>query len=213
MKVVSVVAQKGGTGKTTLSVATACAATADGLSTVIVDLDPQATAARLGRPPQIAVAAAKAADLIVVPCRPAVYDLVTVLSTLDVVRAVAPGVGVLCVLNGVPPRDPTQRHAREVLAHIGIRVCPVSLGLRAAVDYAAAVGLSAQEHEPRSKTAIEIASVYKFIRELVDLPTQRQADGPTAQRADLPTERQVDPPDWRRTPTLWPRPLTCGRRS
>ena len=40
-EVISVLAQKGGTGKTTLSVAIACAAAADGLSTVIVDLDPQ----------------------------------------------------------------------------------------------------------------------------------------------------------------------------
>ena len=129
MKVISVLAQKGGTGKTTLSVAIACAATADGLSIVIVDLDPQATASSWGdrrssghpvvlpaQPPRLprvldaragvelavvdtaprveqsAVAAARAADLVVVPCRPAVYDLETVVSTLDVVRAVAPGV-------------------------------------------------------------------------------------------------------------------------
>ncbi len=49
MKVISVLAQKGGTGKTTLSVATACAAAADGLSTVIVDLDP-GFRLELGRP-------------------------------------------------------------------------------------------------------------------------------------------------------------------
>ena len=48
MKVVSVVTQKGATGKTTLSLATACAAVADGLSAVVVDLDPQATAASWG---------------------------------------------------------------------------------------------------------------------------------------------------------------------
>ena len=48
MKVVSIIAQKGGAGKTTLSIAIACAATAGGLSTVIVDLDPQATAASWG---------------------------------------------------------------------------------------------------------------------------------------------------------------------
>ena len=40
MKGVSVVRQKGGTGKTMLSLAAACAAVADGLSTVVVDLDP-----------------------------------------------------------------------------------------------------------------------------------------------------------------------------
>ena len=140
---VSVIAQKGGTGKTTLCLATACAAAADGLSTVVVDLDPQATAAswddrrdsetpvvlppnRLVSPgfsmrrrtrastspwstprpgsSKSAVAAAKAADLVLIPCRPAVYDLETVAATADLVRAVAPATRLLCVLNGVPPR-------------------------------------------------------------------------------------------------------------
>ena len=45
MKVIAVIAQKGGAGKTTLSIATAVAAVADGLSAAVVDLDPQATAA------------------------------------------------------------------------------------------------------------------------------------------------------------------------
>lgn len=232
MKVVSVVAQKGGTGKTTLSLATACAAAGDGLSAVVIDLDPQATAASWGdrrtsgapivipaQPPRLArileaaaaqdialavvdtaprveqsaVAAAKAADLVVVPCRPAVYDLETVVSTLDVVRAVAPGVRVLCVLNGVPPRGPRQTQAREVLADIGINVCPASLGLRAAIDYAAAAGLSAQEHEPRSKAAAEIAAVYDFIREQVDLPV--------AQRIAQPIAACANPPNTRRSAT------------
>ena len=172
------------------------AAAGQGVDLAVVDTAP--------RVEQSAVTAAKAADLIVA----AVYDLETVVATVDVLRAVAPGVAVLCVLNGVPPRGPRQRQGREILAHIGIRVCSASLGLRTAVDYAAAVGLSAQEHEPGSKAAIEIASVYKFIRELVDLPTQRQADGPTAQPADLSTrqarqgsdlstERQVDFPTGR----------------
>lgn len=48
MKTVSVVAQKGGTGKTTLCLAVACAAVRDGLAAAVVDLDPQATAARWG---------------------------------------------------------------------------------------------------------------------------------------------------------------------
>ena len=39
MKVVSVVAQEGGAGETTLSLATACAAAADGLPVVVLDLD------------------------------------------------------------------------------------------------------------------------------------------------------------------------------
>ena len=143
MQIVSVIAQKGGAGKTTLSLAIACAAAAEGLSAVVVDLDPQATAASWGdrrdadnpvvipaQPPRLvrileaaasqgvdlavvdtaprveqsAVAAARTADLVLVPCRPAVYDLETVAATRDLVRAVAPDAPLLCVLNGVPSR-------------------------------------------------------------------------------------------------------------
>ena len=214
MKVISVIAQKGGTGKTTLTLAIACAAAADDLSTAIIDLDPQATAASWGdrrdaespvvitaQPPRLprilhaaaaqgvdiavldtaprveqsAVAAARAADLVVVPCRPAVYDLETVAATAELVRAVAPATRLLCVLNGVPPRGPRQQQARDVLAALEVPVCPASLGLRAAIDYAAAAGMTAQEYDPRGKAATETADVYRAIWQLVDSPTSRHA--------------------------------------
>ena len=44
MKTIALVCQKGGTGKTTLALSLATAATADGLSVVIADLDPQVSA-------------------------------------------------------------------------------------------------------------------------------------------------------------------------
>ena len=212
MKVVSVIAQKGGAGKTTLSVALACTAAADRLSAVIVDLDPQATAASWGnrrgsespavisaQPPRLArileaartqavdlavidtaprveqsaVAAAKAADLVLIPTRAAVYDLETVITTVELIRAVRRDVPLLCVLNGVPPRGPRQQQARDLLADIGVPVCPASLGLRAAIDYAAALGMSAHEYEPTGKAATEIAAVYSSVCQLVNLPTSK----------------------------------------
>ena len=246
MKTVSVVAQKGGTGKTTLCLAIACAAVRDGLVAAVVDLDPQATAASWGdrrgselpvvltaQPPRLArvldaasrqgvdlavvdtaprveqsaVAAARAADLVVVPCRPAVYDLETVAATVDVIRAVAPGTRFLCVLNGVPPRGPRQPQARRLLDDMGVPVCAAGLGLRAAVDYAAAAGASAQEYEPRGKAAAEIAAVYDIVHRAAGLPagrqdalstspqhrfrTSRQADMPTSRKPGLSTRRQV----------------------
>ena len=45
-RVVSVLSQKGGTGKTTLSCALAALATRTGTATAILDLDPQASAAK-----------------------------------------------------------------------------------------------------------------------------------------------------------------------
>ena len=231
MKVVSVVAQKGGTGKTTLALAIACAAVRDGLTAAVVDLDPQATAASWGdrrhshlpvvvsaQPPRLArvldaaagqgvhlavvdtaprveqsaVAAARAADLVVVPCRPAVYDLETVAATVDVIRAVAPATRFLCVLNGVPPRGPRQPQARQLLDDMGVPVCVASLGLRAAVDYAAAAGASAQEYEPRGKAAAEIAAVYHILRQLLGLSASRQDHLSTSGEAHLSTSRKTD---------------------
>ncbi|MCP5426293.1 MAG: AAA family ATPase [Gammaproteobacteria bacterium] len=48
MRIVSIVSQKGGAGKTTLAINLAVAASSDGSRVTIVDLDPQATAANWG---------------------------------------------------------------------------------------------------------------------------------------------------------------------
>ena len=209
MKVVSVIAQKGGTGKTTLSIATACAAARRGLSTLLVDLDPQASASswadRRGDPPpavlsappprlprileaaagegvqlavvdtapraeQSAVAAAKAADIVLVPCRAAALDLETVLTTVDLVRAVNPTVPVLCVLNAVPPRGPRERQARDFLAGARVPAADTSIGLRASIDYATTAGLDAGDYEPNGKAAAELAAVYTQLARLARLP-------------------------------------------
>src|SRR5688572_25287650 len=48
MEILSLIAQKGGTGKTTLALSLAVTAEADGKSTLIIDLDPQASACKWG---------------------------------------------------------------------------------------------------------------------------------------------------------------------
>ena len=59
MQAVSLVCQKGGAGKTTLAVHLAVEGTARGLRTLLIDLDPQASAGRWAdrrgdRPPDVA---------------------------------------------------------------------------------------------------------------------------------------------------------------
>lgn len=206
MDVVAIVAQKGGTGKTTLAVSLAVAGAQTGRTVAIIDLDPQASAsnwadrrdadfpvvvsaqpARLSsvlrvaeeqgvdlllvdtppRAEQTALAAAKSADLILIPCRPAIYDLETVSTTVELIR-IAGEITTIVVLNGVPARGPKREQATEILETMGLRVCPVVFGQRVAFDHAGALGLNAQEYEPRGKAANEIDLVYEFMSELVN---------------------------------------------
>ena len=202
MKVVAIIAQKGGAGKTTITIAAACAATASRIPTAIVDLDPQASATSWAdrrdrddpvvipaQPPRLdkileaaagegirlafldtapradqsGVAAARAADLILVPCRPAVVDLETVFTTADLARAVAPATPLLCVLNAVPPRGPLEDQARRLLADAGLDVARPAIGNRIAISHASTGGLSPQEYEPAGKAADELGRLYGTI--------------------------------------------------
>jgi chromosome partitioning protein len=211
MTVFSVISQKGGAGKTSLAIALAVSGELAGLSTAVIDLDPQATATnwadrRENRPPvvvsaqparlphvlklaadngaqliiidtppraeQAALAAAKAADLILIPCRPAVFDLDTVATTLELIRLSGNG-QVIVVLNGVPSQGSEQGQARAILEGLGIVVCPATLGQRKAFPQAVTIGQSPQEYDPSGKAAAEIQQVYKYASQLAS-KTARQ---------------------------------------
>lgn len=206
MKVIAVIAQKGGTGKTTLTLALAVAAQRAGKVAAVIDLDPQATASNWGdrreadkpvvvsaqpsrlphvlksaeesgaaivlidtppRAEQAALAAAKAADLILIPCRPAIYDLETVSTTLELIR-VAGEKPIAAILNGVPSRGSKKDQAEEVMKTLGLAVCPASFGWRTAFGDAGALGLTAQEYDPDGKSAVETEEVYKFVSKLIN---------------------------------------------
>jgi chromosome partitioning protein len=201
MYTVALVAQKGGTGKTTLAVSLAVAAGQVGMTSIIIDLDPQATACnwkdrRKGEGPvvidaqpsrlaaalekaaengvdfavidtparseQSALAAAKAADLVIIPCRPQAYDLETIPNTLEILT-LAGHKPAVAILNAVPAVGDRHEQARGFLNRLQVPVCPHTLGHRAVFGDAGAVGLAAQEYDPRGKGAAEILQVYKYI--------------------------------------------------
>ena len=166
MYTIALIAQKGGTGKTTLAVSLAVAAGQVGLKALIFDLDPQATACnwkdrRKGEGPvvidaqpsrlaaalekaeengvdfavidtparseQSALAAAKVADLVLIPCRPQAYDLETIPNTKEIL-ALAGHTPALAILNAVPAFGDRHEQARAFLNRLEIPVCPFMLG-------------------------------------------------------------------------------------
>ncbi len=200
MKIISVLSQKGGAGKTTLVVHLAVAALIDGKSTAVIDLDAQANAAEWGdsreldepavtsaqatRLPKIleaaknasadlviidtparsestALAAAKCADLVLIPCRPSVFDLQAIRMTADLTKLV--NVPTRVVINAAQSRGTRASEAQQALTSLGLEVLPQRLGVRNAFSDAIGLGQSAQEYEPKGKAAEEFANLYKII--------------------------------------------------
>jgi chromosome partitioning protein len=211
MKIVAIISQKGGAGKTTLAVHLATAAAAAGHTTAIIDLDPQATAASWGdrrtaaapevisgqaaRLPalinsarqngadflvldtapnadQVVSLAARAADLVLIPCRAAAFDLEAIETTLMLAKAALKPAYV--VLNAVPPRSSIGKEAAQGLAARDVQVAPHQLTHRAAFAHGVIDGRTAQEFEPQGKAAEEIEMVYTWLCGVIDMPTRGQ---------------------------------------
>ena len=201
MKILSIISQKGGSGKTTLALHLA-AASSQKRDTAVIDLDPQASAVRwsdrraseippvisahANRLPQVlvqveeaegpggalvildtaphsdstALDAAKASDLILIPCRPAILDLEAVSTSFDLVQTT--GTPVFVVLNGVAPRGREADDAAAAIAGLGIDVAPTRLVNRVAYARSLVTGLTAQEFRPKGKAAKEVSELHAF---------------------------------------------------
>jgi len=215
MQTIALVAQKGGTGKTTLALSLAVAAVQRGRTVAVVDLDPQASAAnwadrrvldvpavvsahvpRLqnvidtarqngvdlilidtpGKSEQAALAAAKVADLVLIPCRPQIHDIETLTATKEIID-LAGGRPAFVVLNAVPPQGRRHEEAQAAIQDMGLTVCPAILVQRAAFGDAPNAGQSASEYEPGGKAAQEIGQVYEFVSKLLKKFESRKGHG------------------------------------
>lgn len=201
MHVVAILSQKGGTGKTTLSLHLAVAAERAGHVAAVIDLDPQASAAgwkdsRTGESPvvvpipasrlaqalnlaknggaevvfldtaphssDVALAAAEAADLVLIPCRAGILDLRAIGATAKLAKIAGKTAHV--VLNSMPPRaNNVIADAKAAVAVHGLDVAPVTIQQRAAYAHALTAGQTAQEYEPSGKAADEIAGLYTWL--------------------------------------------------
>lgn len=200
MKTVALIAQKGGVGKTTLAIHLATAFAATGKNTLLLDLDPQASAAewkdhRSVETPAVvsiqpsrltkvleeaksigtdivildtaphsestALEAAKAADLILVPCQPTIMDLRAMSKTVELLRLV--GKGAFAILNSVPHQGTGGQEAADTItSSFGLEVADVRFGDRVAFSRCMISGEAAQEVEPHGKAASEVTALYEW---------------------------------------------------
>jgi chromosome partitioning protein len=126
-----------------------------------------------GRTNDAASAAARAADLILVPLQPSLIDLKTLGATLDIIR-LAGNKPTRALLARVKASGTRHEDTTAWLTQQGVEVCPASLGERVTYQDAYAQGLGVSEAEPSGKAALEIKNVYLYVSSLLDLPTRRE---------------------------------------
>jgi chromosome partitioning protein len=128
-------------------------ASAQGVDLVVVDTPPRADT--------VGVQAAKASDLVLVPCQPSDFDLEAMSASL--VAAQVAGKSPYVILNAVPTSSGIGDQVAAALQEGGAPLCPVRLGLRMDYRHPLPHGLGAAEHNPRGKAAQELAALWGWI--------------------------------------------------
>lgn len=211
MKTLAILAQKGGSGKTTLTVHLAVCAVEQGYSTAILDIDPQGSAAiwneirederkietakadaqqlagylDMARQAKVDLAVidtaphsnheaaivAQLSDFILIPCRPALFDLQAVRSAVEIAQSARKPFAV--VINSAP-RGKITDEARASLEGGGVPVFRQVMHQRAAYSHAVIDGRAVHEFEPGGKAAQEIDGLYAEISRELGLTRKRR---------------------------------------
>jgi len=149
-------------------------ATTHGAELAVIDTPPLAEAE--------ARAAARAADLVLVPCRPNAFDLHSIRTTAELTRFVAKPA--FAVFNAGPVAAARLYvETTELVTEIGLQVGPVRLSERAAFRHAAGSGQAAQEIEPDGRAAAEVAALWHWVCQQVDVPPRQRANTMTKETA------------------------------
>ena len=132
------------------------AARHDAMTLCIIDTAPHAApdAARVAR----------AADLVLIPCRPTAFDLAAAGSAVDILRAAE--VPAAFILSACPLRAPEIVETRTVLTvRYGLPVAPVEITERRAFARAIATGRAVTEFDSHGKAAEEVRALWRWIKE------------------------------------------------
>ena len=119
----------------------------------------------------IAVDAARAANFVLIPCRPAIADLEAIPASADIARLA--GTPFAVVLNSVGAQGAREVEARQELQRLGLHLAPTALGHRVAYADAMIPGEGATEHRGATQAAAEIEALFTWLWTMVKGSTRR----------------------------------------
>ena len=109
----------------------------------------------------MAVDAARAADFVLIPCRPAIADIEAIPASADIARLAGKPFAV--VLNAAIAKGTRADEARSELERLGLVVAPVEVGHRVAFGDAMIPGQGVTEYRPGSAAAQEIEGLFDWM--------------------------------------------------
>lgn len=118
-----------------------------------------------------AATAAQLADLVLIPCRPARFDLDAIASTFEITQLAKTNAAV--VINAAP-RGKLADEARDSLKLQGITVVDTVLHQRVAYSHAVIDGRSVHEYEPEGQATAEIEALYNTITNYLVIQKRRK---------------------------------------
>ena len=154
-------------------------AKAHGAALVIIDTAPHSETASL--------AAARAADLILIPCRPGILDIRAIATSVDL--AALSKTPALAVLTACPYRGTLPDEATAAIKTYGLSVAPVQITHRSAFIHSLTASQSVLEYDRQGRGAEEIKQLYKFT--LSQLNTLSQRNKSTVPQLHKTTPQQL----------------------
>ena len=122
------------------------------------------TFALLDTPPKIediALDAAKAADLAVIPCKLGAFDLKAIEKTILVGNIAKCPMRI--VFNAVRARSSMLHPAKRAVQVYAVNVAPCVIGDRVIFSHSVMEGLGVMEYDPKGKASIEIQALFRYI--------------------------------------------------
>ena len=122
------------------------------------------TFAILDTPPKIediALDAAKAADMAIIPCKPSAFDLKAIEKTIFVGNMAKCPMRI--VFNAVRARSSMLHPAKRAVQVYDVEVAPCVIGDRIVFSHSVIEGLGVIEYDAKGKASIEIQALFRYI--------------------------------------------------